>query len=153
MTTQDILPFLRVSGTNYEIGFQIGQHFRDRIKNTLDTLPAFKENKEWDEKNPERLNKVKKISEKYFPQYMEELKGYTEGSGIEFRDIFIHNYKHMPRKDNCSTGIFKFESNTLIAHNEDAHPIMGKNAYFLYEELENGTSFFAVIHYQILQKV
>jgi len=85
MTTQDILPFLRVSGTNYEIGFQVGQHFRDRIKNTLDNLPTFKENKEWDEKNPERLNKVKKISETYFPQYMEELQGYAEGSGIVFR--------------------------------------------------------------------
>jgi len=150
MNPQDILPFLRVSGTNYEIGFQVGQQFRDRIKNTLDNLPAFKENKERDEKNPERLNKIKKISEKSFPQYMEELKGYAEGSGIEFRDIFIHNYKHLPREDNCSTGVFTFENNTLIAHNEDAHPIMGKNAYFLYEELEIGTSFFAYSYPGIL---
>jgi len=68
MTTQDIIPFLRVSGTNYEIGFQIGQRFKDRIKNTLDNLLEFKKNKEWDEKNPERISKTKKISEKYFPQ-------------------------------------------------------------------------------------
>ncbi|MFW9999106.1 MAG: C45 family autoproteolytic acyltransferase/hydrolase [Candidatus Hodarchaeota archaeon] len=141
MISHEILPVLRVSGTNYEIGFQVGQHFKERIKNTLDNLPGFKVNKVWDNKNPERLKKVKKISEKYFPQYMEELRGYAEGSGIEFNDIFIHNYFHMPRVDDCSTGIFKYENKTLIAHNEDAHPIIGKNAYFLFEKLENGSSF------------
>lgn len=150
MKSKDILPFLRVSGTNYEIGFQIGKQFKDRIKITLDNLPIFKNNKERDEKNPKKLEKVKQLSEKYFPQYMEELKGYAEGSGIEFHDIFIHNCYHMPRAENCSTGIFKFEEKTLIAHNEDWFPILGENAYFLYEELKNGPSFFVYSYPGIL---
>ena len=153
MISQEILPVLRVSGTNYEIGFQVGQHFKERIKNTLDYSPIFKVNKIWDKKNPERLKKVKKISEKYFPQYMEELRGYAEGSGIEFHDIFIHNYSHMPRANDCSTGIFKYENKTLIAHNEDAHPIIGKNAYFLFEKLENGPSFLVYSYPGILPGV
>ncbi|MFX1418996.1 MAG: C45 family autoproteolytic acyltransferase/hydrolase [Promethearchaeota archaeon] len=150
MISTEILPVLRVSGTNYEIGFQVGQYFKERIKNTLDNLPIFNVNKIWDKKNPKRLKKVKKISEKFFPQYMEELRGYSEGSGIEFHDIFIHNYFHMPRADNCSTGIFKFKNKTLIAHNEDAHPIMGKNAYFLFEKVENCPSFLAYSYPGIL---
>jgi len=150
MNSQEILPVLRVCGTNHEIGFQVGQHFKERIKNTLDNLPIFKDNKIWDKKNPERLEKVKKISEKYFPHYMEELRGYAEGSGIEFNDIFIHNYSHMPRADNCSTGIFKYEKKILIAHNEDGHPIMGENAYFLFEKLKNGPSFLAYSYPGIL---
>ncbi|MFW9879707.1 MAG: C45 family autoproteolytic acyltransferase/hydrolase, partial [Candidatus Thorarchaeota archaeon] len=150
MISTEILPLLRVSGTNYEIGFQVGQHFKERIKNTLDNLEMFNDNKIWHQKNPERLKKVKKISEQYFPQYMEELRGYAEGSGIEFQDIFIHNYSHMPRADNCSTGIFKSKNKTLIAHNEDAHPIMGENAYFLLEKLKNGSSFFAYSYPGIL---
>ncbi|MFX1259470.1 MAG: C45 family autoproteolytic acyltransferase/hydrolase, partial [Promethearchaeota archaeon] len=141
MISQEILPVFKVSGTNYNIGFQVGQHFKEQIKNTLDNFPIFKVNKIWDKKNPKRLNKVKKISEKFFPQYMEELRGYAEGSGIEFNDIFIHNYFHMPRADNCSTGIFKYENKTLIGHNEDMNPIMGKNAYFLFEKVENCPSF------------
>ncbi|MFX1593114.1 MAG: C45 family autoproteolytic acyltransferase/hydrolase, partial [Promethearchaeota archaeon] len=150
MISQEILPVLRVSGTNYEIGFQVGQHFKERIKNALDNFPIFKVNKSWDEKNPERLEKVKQISEKFFPQYMEELRGYAEGAGIKFHDIFIHNYSHMPRADNCSTGIFKFKNKTLIAHNEDASPSLGENAYFLFEKLKNGPSFLAYSYPGIL---
>jgi predicted choloylglycine hydrolase len=150
MTNAEFPPFLRVKGTNYEIGFQIGKQFEDRIKDTLDKLPIFKLNKEWDEKHPENIEKVQELSEKYFPKYMEELKGYAEGSDTDFQDIFILNYFHMPRVANCSTGIFKFETNTLVAHNEDAHPILGENAYFLYQELENGTSFFVYSYPGIL---
>ncbi len=150
MNNQVFLPFLKVNGTNYEIGYKIGKHFKERIKDTLNNLPVFKANKEWDEKNPERLEKVKQLSEKYFPQYMEELNGYADGSGIEFRDIFVHNCYHMPRAENCTTGIFKFENKTLIAHNEDWYPILGENAYFLHEELENGTSFFVYSYPGIL---
>ncbi len=50
MISPEILPVLRVSGTNYEIGFQVGQHFKERIKNTLDYSPIFKVNKIWDKK-------------------------------------------------------------------------------------------------------
>ena len=75
-------PFLRVSGINYNMGYEIGRTFKDRIKDTLDNFHVFKKNKEFSQQNTSILAEVKQLSEKYFPQYMEELRGYADGSGI-----------------------------------------------------------------------
>jgi len=143
-------PFFRVSGDNYNIGYKIGQTFKDRIKETLDNFQLFKKNKEYSKQNPLILEEVKEVSEKKFPQYMDELRGYADGSGIDFQDIFIHNCMHVHGFSNCSTGIFTYKDHTTIVQNEDWWSILGDNAYFLFQELENGISFFAYTYPGIL---
>jgi len=140
--TPEFPPFLSVSGTNYEIGHKVGLTFKDRIRTTLDNFAVFQKNKEYTLAHPKHYKEVLASSEKYFPQYVQELHGYADGSGIEFQDIFIHNCMHVHGYEGCSTGIFRFDQSTSIVQNEDWWQILGDNTYFLWEELENGTSFF-----------
>ncbi len=137
------LSFLKVSGSNYEIGFAIGSHFKEQIITTVKNRKTFLEHAETDRKDPSRIDKMLGLTKDVFPQYMKEMRGIAEGSGLEFREIFIHNAMHMPALANCSTAIFHFSDKTYVAHNEDFDPIMEENIYFLQIEYAPGRSFFA----------
>jgi predicted choloylglycine hydrolase len=137
------LPYFHVKGSNYEIGFQIGKEFKNKITNTITNRDKFFDLKKWDTSDNSRINVMLKLSKKIFPDFIEEMQGIADGAGYDFRDIFIHNSMHLLDLANCSTGVFKLPNKILIAHNEDFDPIMEKNRYFLFVEQENKTSFFA----------
>jgi len=140
-------PILRVNGNYFEIGLKIGQKFKERIKNVLQESMQFREFKENDEKHPERLNNVESLAKKYFPNYMQEIKGISEGSNLEYRDILLLNFKKVPPTnhptENCSTIIFKNPEKIILAHNEDYERTTGSYSYLLFVKLENGTKFFS----------
>ncbi|NHJ41310.1 MAG: hypothetical protein FK731_14860 [Asgard group archaeon] len=140
---QERLPFFRVKGTNYEIGFQIGKEFKKQINNTLTNRAKFIELKNRDSRNKSQINKMLELSKLIFPNYIDEMQGLADGSGYDFRDIFIHNSMHLLDLTNCSTGIMKLLNKIFIAHNEDFDPIMEENRYFLYIEQEKRKGFFA----------
>ena len=147
MTESNFLPFIWVRGTNYEIGKQIGAHFQKRITQAFEECKEVNNLVEFDKKHPERLDKVESLAKKRFPHYMDEIKGISEGSGLDYRQILVANFRHVPFKDDtlesCSTIIFKNDAKIILTHNEDYESIMGKYSYLTAVELNNGTRFFA----------
>lgn len=143
-------PFLRVSGDNFEMGYQIGVHFKAQIRDTLHNFPVFYRNRDRSLQNSRTYDTVLGATQKLFPQYVEELRGYAEGAQVSFQDIFIQNCMHVYGYEGCSTGIFTFDEHTTVVQNEDWWPILGKNAYFLVQDLEDGTSFFVYAYPGIL---
>jgi isopenicillin-N N-acyltransferase-like protein len=80
-------PELTVSGTHYEMGFQIGQQYRDEIKDTvahyMDTTNV--------EGALAHTEAFIPLINKYYSPYMEEIKGISEGAGItENEALLLH---------------------------------------------------------------
>jgi len=91
---QDSLKVLKLSGTPYEIGFQHGLLLKEDIK-TLITL--WKKDIEQnykissDEFVSRFMNSTDYMSaiKKWTPELLEEIKGISEGSGIDFNTIYV----------------------------------------------------------------
>ena len=131
MAMQRFLPMIELHGSYYHMGIQTGQHFQQRIKLTIAQLPELQLYKKWDAKDPARVNFIFDQNQREFPEFIEYLKGLSEGSGIPYRDILIHNFMHLPEPTDCSTGIFVTPDTMCLCHNEDEHPVMGANSYFV----------------------
>jgi isopenicillin-N N-acyltransferase-like protein len=74
------------SGSHYQIGLSIGKQCRDQalrlekhLKDFVSSTPGMK----W-EKALAIARRSLPASEKYFPEYIEELEGFAEGTGIKF---------------------------------------------------------------------
>ena len=139
----NFLPFLKVSGTNYEIGYKIGKQFKNLIKMAFEKSIIFKELINRDKEEPEWFNKLLNHANKSYPHYIEEISGIAEGSGLKFRKVAIANFRHsfppMPQYA-CSTLIFNNDGKIILAHNEDHEYIFKETSYLLKVELENGAT-------------
>ena len=131
MAIQRFLPIIKLHGSYYHMGIQTGQLFQQRIKSTIAQLPELHRYKTWDAKDPARVNFLFDHNQRELPEFIEYLKGISEGSGIAYRVILILNFMHIPEPMNCSTGIFVTPDTICLCHNEDEHPIMGANSYFV----------------------
>lgn len=56
MTEQSFkfFPFLTVEGSNYEIGFKMGQNFRNQINNVLQKSIRIQNLEKFDHRNPQK---------------------------------------------------------------------------------------------------
>ncbi len=144
MPSDTFLPIIRVSGSNYDIGFQIGKKFRDRIHSVFASSTIFKLNKTKDQKHPEWLERLYNQTNEKFPQYIQEIKGIADGAGVDFRDALIHNFRHtLTLAGGCATVVFKSPQKMILGHNEDYEPSIGNNSYITIAHLENNTKFLA----------
>ena len=82
-------PFVEIEGTPYEIGYQHGSIFKEKVAGTIACYQEmFRDysNLEW-ERAKELSLKFRDIIMEYNPDYMEEIKGVADGSGFSFEDI------------------------------------------------------------------
>ncbi len=101
---------------NFDLGLQMGQVFADIAKRNVEHNSAFAD---WKTKK-ERAAKFLKYNQEYFPEYVEEIRGYAKGAGVDFLDLYTLSLEdevseEYPEK--CSTMITN--NGELIAHNED----------------------------------
>jgi predicted choloylglycine hydrolase len=90
------LRYLELSGTPYERGLTHGKTLKKEIQ---EVIALFKKDiAETTQENPDafiakflELTDYKASVQKWTPELMEELKGISEGSGIDFETIFMHN--------------------------------------------------------------
>ena len=86
-------PYVEIEGTPFEIGFQHGELFKDKI---LNSIQRYKEmfmdysNLEWSRAKKLSTRFVEVIRD-YNPDYLEEIRGVAEGSGLDFEDILALN--------------------------------------------------------------
>ena len=119
MTKNSILPVHSVSGNNYEIGFQMGKTLKPQIVDFLKKSKRLKSLRKAERKNP-RLQKLVEYGEKFFPQYMEEIRGIAHGSDSSLTDILLINCKYDFRRKGCTTVIFRGSHRIIVGHNEDS---------------------------------
>ena len=129
----------RPGGTNYDFGLALGKQFSIEIKQRLKNNYELKELvKEFGEATGNPLySYFISTHENAYPNYMDELRGISDGSNVPFDEIFINQmqqefsyFKNESHKtleniftgdDHCSDVILSKENGEVfIAHNEDA---------------------------------
>ena len=144
------LPHLEVSGTNYEIGFKIGKHLGENIRQGL------RRRKTWLSNLQALANgtfaapfkKYVAAARKHFSQYVEELQGWADGAEVPFDDLMTVNMwaelsamKRKPEGDNCSTISLSDGQRVLLAHNEDGSAAYKGLMFWLTVRPTRGRSF------------
>ncbi|WP_027623297.1 C45 family autoproteolytic acyltransferase/hydolase [Clostridium lundense] len=109
--------FLHVKGTAYERGRMSGIELRQAIQRELENYKHLLHNKEIMEK----VDKVKKVIEDTFPEYLQEVNGRADGASVN-RDVYflIMCPEILNEGVGCTSLVYKREDGTFIlAHNED----------------------------------
>lgn len=141
--------YVEAKGTNYEIGLAIGESLKEDIneyKQRIDSLYS-KQFKTIGDKD--LIEKTKKLIKKYFPNYIQELKGLADGAGLGLNDIillsneetFIHNLK-----DRCTTFAYSCEDGIFLCHNEDWLPGYEDFFYIIKAKPKKGPSFLSLAY-------
>ena len=82
------IPVVEATGTNYEIGYEMGRHAKSALHKIVVNLARFKQLKnDWG--NSRRLNELMAKTKATFPDYYQELQGISDGSEMTLEDIFL----------------------------------------------------------------
>ncbi|XP_019624203.1 PREDICTED: uncharacterized protein LOC109469888 [Branchiostoma belcheri] len=126
---------LHVSGTNRQVGLQVGKATKKQIQDVLSRYEPFKEAISSLE-TPEGRRVYEgylKAAKTAYPNYVEELEGMAEGADVPFEHMFIVNYEfeilllNMKKKEEekeglkgCTTVFLNYRDGPrVLAHNED----------------------------------
>lgn len=150
-------PILEVSGAPYEIGHAIGRRFGRHVEEGL------RRRREWftelrrfmEQDRAARYEPFVAAAAKHFPEILEELRGWADGSGVAFDDLMALNLKaelgammreQRPETPGCSTLCLSHGEKLLIAHNEDGHRAYD-DLMFLVEVSQPGKPSFLCLNY------
>ncbi|MEX0888105.1 MAG: C45 family peptidase [Patescibacteria group bacterium] len=106
------MDLIEVSGSHYEIGFQIGQATAGQIAAVLSPkplTPGFQK----------RVAVLAPLHERAFPHLLKEIQGMADGSGQEFEKLLAWNFFEQA---GC-TSILALGPGGFLAHNEDGNPV------------------------------
>lgn len=122
------IPFLNVSGNHFECGRQVGSAFKEQIYRYLNLCQNDPPEKiSWEDCLKETSAFIEP-TEKYFPEIMAEIKGVSEGSGLDFTVLFaltIEEFYSASYPTKACTDIILLppaSNHTLVAHNNDLPP-------------------------------
>ncbi|KAL3854888.1 hypothetical protein ACJMK2_014124 [Sinanodonta woodiana] len=141
------LPVLFTRGTYYEVGYNVGTVFREWIHKYFHSslipsrlLPFYNTHK-----GREVFDAYLKASESSFPQYVTEIRGMSDGSGMPFEHLFLLNIsketyfldlmeaEHNPEQyaRGCSSVYVNTPDVKIMAHNEDWEPFADPYSYII----------------------
>jgi predicted choloylglycine hydrolase len=122
--------YVEASGTPYEIGRQIGERTKLAIGNSLDMLAA--RFRHWDDAQFERVrSEHMRYTEERAPELVEEARGIADGSGVDFRWIYLAGFYASMRRglNGCSNLIFtESPDGPILARTCDLPAHEGKHA-------------------------
>lgn len=136
-TQQPHFNYLEVSGTHYDIGKQIGERFsKEIVGSRLAISDLVNAAKDIVQAAPDVFyDPFLDASQNHFPDYIDELQGVADGSGISFQDICIGNmameiiflYYELtgkkkytfPSSYGCSSTAYSKNGKSFLTHNED----------------------------------
>lgn len=99
--------YSQTTGTHYEMGVQFGKEIACQIGSMLDYLA--KDFRHWDEAAFGKARaKSMALTERAFPEFMEELEGIADGSQTPFQSLYFMNFYAVLRdgRESCSNLIF-----------------------------------------------
>ena len=135
--TQAHFNYLEVSGTHYDIGKQIGARFsKEIVASHIAIANLINTAKEIVQSAPDVFyDPFLEAAQTHFPNYVEELQGISDGSGISFQDIMEGNmgleiiflYFELtgklkytfPPSYGCSSTAYSKNGKSFLTHNED----------------------------------
>ncbi len=116
-------PIVRTSGTHYEVGRAVGETMREAI------LTLFNKNKslypDYFTSFRFKGNELLQLTNKYFPQYVDELRGLADGAGLPIEELFLSNghelsyFEEATGSDHCTIIGIPYHDGYLVGHNED----------------------------------
>ncbi len=114
------IPFIEAGGSNYEIGFTIGQKLKKQIREliNMEKKDYLKEPGKLMQYYIRKIDGIKSISRKYFPDYFEEFCGMAEGSGMDFDTLFAIGCED-DLVYGCTSVAGLSREGAIIGHNED----------------------------------
>lgn len=128
--------------THFELGVRLAELFR---KAFYDRHGTFLKDGVFDEKILSKSQEYLKITDSFFPLYIEELKGYASGLGVDFQ-IFWSLYLQEDidlSVEKCTSCFSK--NGLIIGHNEDNFTHLSKQIVILEKTIKNETIF--ELHY------
>ena len=164
---RDPIPLVRVAGSHREIGRQIGEACRPQIANSLANARTLLETAydtlqlTWDGAQMQARKYIPFAQERY-PQYIEELVGIAEGSGVEFDDLAFLNGMEAVTTDalhltKCTSIAVNQErsadGHVLIAHNEDWVPEDEPDVFILHVTPDHEPPFLAMTYGGLLPNI
>ena len=124
------IPVIEARGNHRKVGQVIGEECSDQINTMITNLRNdIPDGVKWED----MLNQSERYfeySRRIYPQYVEELKGIAEGSGVAFEYIFLSMCEELWEKaawkggctDMAARGAATLDGSTLIAHTNDLLP-------------------------------
>lgn len=153
-------PVLEVSGSPHHMGLQIGKRFGPLIRSGLERRADwFKSLKDYaaGEGKAHYLGMLS-AARKHTPQCVEELEGWSKGSGVPFDDLMVLNCKSELDSfmkagcgcPGCSTVALKHKGRFIVVHNEDGDTAYDDLNFILRAKPTGGTRFVAMTYPGIL---
>lgn len=158
---QESLPILYVRGSYYDVGYNVGRTFCGLIKTLIETHPSL--NNDYlpvynTAEGKEIYDRTYQCVQKYYPQYLRELLGMSDGAQVPFHKLFllhlddvlpvcVNQKKKMNGCQGCSSVCINEPNQEFIGHTEDAYKEVLNNIYILKAQItesqpeENFTAF------------
>jgi len=146
------IPLIEASGSHRQVGQQIGVQCREQIRSSLSPLRTdLPGGVTW----PEMIKRSERYlvySRAVYPQYVEELEGIAEGSGVPFEEIFLSMCEELWEPaawrrgctDMAARGGATLRGSTLIAHTNDLLPQAEDNLVLLKVQASDEPQFLGV---------
>lgn len=152
--TEKSFATLEVRGDYYKIGYECGRYFGAEINKVCHGRKLWLDkmfNKLKTQDGREFSSKLFRSVEKHYPQYLEELHGLADGSGIAFDTIWTLNIGSELSVANfanpgCSTVYYVDKKNQWLFHNEDGNDVYSDKMFILKAILPDGMSFTALVY-------
>jgi isopenicillin-N N-acyltransferase-like protein len=154
------LPLIKVYGSHYQMGCQIGESFREQVAHSIDNARRLLEDAcdqlqlNWDGARIQS-RKYLPFAEERYPQYVEEMKGIADGASVRFDDVVVINTMEAVTNDalhleRCtSIGVNQERTahgNVLLAHNEDWMPEDEPDGYIVHARPDDEPAFLALAY-------
>jgi len=110
------MQYFTVRGTPFEIGAEIGKRMQKVIKHRLKLV---KINPEKVRYHKDKLQYINQLCFIKYPRFIEELKGYSAGSGVDYWQLLMLNCAGFGTDHGCSSIAISSNETLELAHNED----------------------------------
>lgn len=134
------------ANSNYDLGFLEGQKFSKEAHDAISASKSYN----WEERLATGQKTVE-ITNKYFPQYIQELKGYAKGADVEFLDLWTISIEYdseIDKEGRCTNIITN--GGKLIGHNEDAEGAGEENSFCIIKKTIQDLTTLEIFYYNSL---
>lgn len=161
------IPMIQVFGSHYQMGCQIGEACREQIRHSIYNAQVLLDQAyehlqlTW-EGAQMQSRKYFPFAEERYPQYVEELKGIADGSGMSFDDVAVVNGMEAVTMDalhltKCTSMAVAQErtasGNVIAAHNEDWVPEDEPDVFLIHARLDDEPPFLAMTYGALLPNI
>lgn len=162
-----IPPLVRVGGTHYEIGYQIGQACKQQILHSIENARMLLEaayhdlELSWDGAQIQARKYLPFAQERY-PKYMDELNGIADGADLACEEIAVVNAMegvavdalHLTKCTSLAVNDDRTsDGHILLAHNEDWLPEDEQDVYIVHASPEDEPAFLGMTYGALLPNI